>query len=288
MWGRRVQKFEKEYKFKETILPNLDFDAVLSCLKRAKFPNNESNPDYHAVFFHRYFETIKLIKSLNLKQDLRVLELAANPYGLTVLLKEFCFRDLTLANYGDSFSSNKLEFGEHFTLVEYSFDAERDAWPFENETFDLVLCCEMLEHLPLDPMNIFSESNRVLSPGGHLLVSTPNASCIQNVYKLLNFETLGLAPHFRSDYRHSNIYLRHNREYTPKVLEHMFASSGFEKVQYSTSNSYPLNDYGSEFSQEVLSIFDHSNLRGDTLNFVGKKISKVLNRYPQEHDLYLK
>lgn len=46
------------------------------------------------------------------------------------------------------------------------------AMPFANSSFDFVLCTEVLEHLP-EPALAFSEMNRVLTKGGHLVVSTP-------------------------------------------------------------------------------------------------------------------
>ena len=47
-------------------------------------------------------------------------------------------------------------------------------WPFADDSFDLVTGMEILEHLALDPYFFFSEAARVLKPGGHLLLTTPN------------------------------------------------------------------------------------------------------------------
>ena len=49
-----------------------------------------------------------------------------------------------------------------------------DALPFANATFDLVLALWVLEHLPA-PERVFAEVSRVLRPGGHSVVLTPNA-----------------------------------------------------------------------------------------------------------------
>ena len=45
--------------------------------------------------------------------------------------------------------------------------------PFPNASFDVVLSTEVIEHLP-DPAAAVKEFARVLTPGGHLVLSTPN------------------------------------------------------------------------------------------------------------------
>jgi len=45
--------------------------------------------------------------------------------------------------------------------------------PFADGTFDIVYSSEVIEHTP-DPLAVLPELNRVLKPGGHLVLSTPN------------------------------------------------------------------------------------------------------------------
>jgi ubiquinone/menaquinone biosynthesis C-methylase UbiE len=45
--------------------------------------------------------------------------------------------------------------------------------PFPDSTFDCVVCCEVVEHVPHDPSPI-GELVRVLRPGGRLVLSTPD------------------------------------------------------------------------------------------------------------------
>lgn len=52
--------------------------------------------------------------------------------------------------------------------------ASATALPFEDESFDIVLCCETVEHLPADAREpAFSEMFRVLRPGGRMVVTFP-------------------------------------------------------------------------------------------------------------------
>lgn len=49
------------------------------------------------------------------------------------------------------------------------------AIPVEDGSFDAVMCTEVLEHVP-DPVAALKELNRVLKPGGYLLITAPFAS----------------------------------------------------------------------------------------------------------------
>ena len=66
------------------------------------------------------------------------------------------------------------ETGEIFECDVDHFDAEQDVVPYADATFDTVLCCELIEHLFEDPMHMMREINRILKPGGHLVLTTPN------------------------------------------------------------------------------------------------------------------
>ncbi len=63
--------------------------------------------------------------------------------------------------------------------------------PFDAESFDLVLCGEVIEHV-FDPDQLLDEIHRILLPGGFLLLSTPNLAAWYNRVLLL----LGVQPIF--------------------------------------------------------------------------------------------
>ncbi|MBI4816672.1 MAG: class I SAM-dependent methyltransferase [Deltaproteobacteria bacterium] len=54
--------------------------------------------------------------------------------------------------------------------ADLEFDGDR--LPLEDESYDTVLCTQVLEHVP-DPRHWFGELVRVLRPGGRLIVTTP-------------------------------------------------------------------------------------------------------------------
>ena len=69
--------------------------------------------------------------------------------------------------------------GERFECEIDLFDAEKDPFPYPDEHFSTVLCCELIEHLAEDPMHMMAEINRILRPGGHLVLTTPNIASLR-------------------------------------------------------------------------------------------------------------
>ena len=61
------------------------------------------------------------------------------------------------------------------------FDAEKDRFPYADGYFSTVLCCELVEHLTEDPMHMMAEINRILRPGGHLVLTTPNIGSLRAI-----------------------------------------------------------------------------------------------------------
>lgn len=112
------------------------------------------------------------------------------------------------------------------------FDVERDRYPHEDTSFDVVLCLQVLEHLAVDPMAMMSEVNRVLKPGGTFVLSTPNAVRHSNVVKMILGEhPLGWTPYNGYDGN------RHNREYTPFEIDQLFRAAGFAPSEVTTFGS---------------------------------------------------
>ena len=77
------------------------------------------------------------------------------------------------------------ESGETFECTMDLFDAEKDRFPYADEHFSTVLCCELLEHLAADPMHMMMEINRILKTGGHLVLTTPNIASLRAVAGIL-------------------------------------------------------------------------------------------------------
>jgi SAM-dependent methyltransferase len=53
-------------------------------------------------------------------------------------------------------------------------EADAAKLPFSDSSFDVMICRELIEHVP-DEQAVYSEIKRVITPHGYLLITTPNA-----------------------------------------------------------------------------------------------------------------
>jgi SAM-dependent methyltransferase len=119
-------------------------------------------------------------------------------------------------------------------------NVEADAIPYPDESFDAVVCCQVLEHFSHSPLPAVREMKRVLRPGGVLEVDVPNVASFRNRVRLLRGKhiTYDYAEHYLHAtpilYKGMSYYpLRHNREFTKGELELLLQSSGFQKYEVS-------------------------------------------------------
>lgn len=172
--------------------------------------------------------------------------------------------------------------GESFSCAIDLFDAEKDPFPYPDNHFDTVLCCELLEHLPSDPMFLMGEINRVLKPGGHLVLTTPNIASFRALRAILDGYHPGFFPaYIRPSQPGEEVEARHNREYTPREMHHLFTDAGFRVTLLETGEFRDVPRPEELWIRHLLERYQLPvNLRGDGIYIVGQKSGPVLKRYP--------
>ncbi|MDQ6698796.1 MAG: glycosyltransferase, partial [Acidobacteriota bacterium] len=118
--------------------------------------------------------------------------------------------------------------GETFACDIDIFDAESDRFPYDDASFNTVLCCELIEHLFKDPMHLMAEVNRILKPGGHLVLTTPNIASERGIAAILQGYHPGFFHAYIKPSASGETDARHNREYTPGEIHRLLTTSGFE------------------------------------------------------------
>jgi SAM-dependent methyltransferase len=212
----------------------------------------------------------------------RVLELGCY-LQITPFLARFCgYREVRGAYFGPPGRTDhkRIEFPDGVFECDVDlFDAERDRFPYEDASFDLVIAGEILEHMLYDPMHLLVESRRVLVEGGRLLITTPNVGSITSVAKTLDGRD---NPQIFFLYKRpgSEPEIGHMREYTAHELGEIVKAAGFEVQTLFTT-------FIAEFASHLPLLallrehgYDTENRGEQTWCLAVKRESLPVDRYP--------
>ncbi|HAM70809.1 MAG TPA: hypothetical protein DCM86_04115 [Verrucomicrobiales bacterium] len=96
-------------------------------------------------------------------------------------------------------------------------DLSSDTLDIPSQSIDLVFCGQTIEHV-IDTDWLLCELNRVLRPGGSLVVTTPNVRSLHTLARLLMNES----PAFGAKYRSGHV-----RDWTTRLLRRAIENNGF-------------------------------------------------------------
>ena len=218
-----------------------DLRAMVTSIQVEDGPVDELR-NYANDDFRRFVYTLGLVPE---KPGIKLLELGANPYFTTTLIHKFRNAELHLANFFGSDAEESTQkvtihqTGETISYKYQQFNIEEDAFPYPDETFDVVLFCEIIEHLLSDPVHALIEIRRVLKPGGTLILTTPNVARLENVVKMFAGQNI------YDPYSGYGPYGRHNREYTQSDLFNLLSSNGFRVDSMFTADVKPNQEIAS-------------------------------------------
>jgi len=171
----------------------------------------------------------------------KALELGSPPFHITLMLQRFRNYDLSLTGFAADGrpeieqTLESPEYGETYTFRCTCFDAEKERFPYDDNTFDLVTWCEVIEHLTENPVHTLAEIHRVLKPGGALVLSTPNASRADSIANFLAGRNIYDPYHLGAPLKGS----RHSREYTYSELKELLEGCGYEIDRIQDIDIYP-------------------------------------------------
>lgn len=189
----------------------------------------ERKPEYFALHRTRY---IALLQALTVPPGSRVLEIGCNPGQFTELLVRAGFR----VDGVDLHPEHRAELWHALGVEVRRCNLEFDPLPYASDTFDAAVFSEVMEHLPGSPLPALQEIQRVLVPGGLLVLSTPNARSLRTrlalAVRLLAWRSLEGKDEFRHRMllRGEDRYTVHHRLYTAEEVRWLLETAGFVRV----------------------------------------------------------
>lgn len=195
---------------------------------------------------------LKLIKN---SEPSKMIDLGCGYGGLTTYVARYLNVDNV---YGIDIDRERLDKAQSKGINTYEIDLNKDALPFANGYFDLVVSFGALEHLMYFD-NFFSESLRILSFGGHIVLAMPNlASYINRIALLLGYQPRdvevsqeffqGTLPFYPSG------FLGHVHSATLRTIKQMMEYYGFHVIKVKPSSPYQAN----KLVKVMDKIFSHS------------------------------
>lgn len=194
--------------------------------KLSSLDYNEPMPEVNdlmlRVWSEHYRHIVRLIPD-TIKGG-NVLEIGIGYGVLAVLLREVYFCSVVATEHpsrGYLRSSEFMQFmnKKGINIVEHEL---HQPLPFKDSTFDMVSCCDVVEHLPQSTLeHSLQEITRVLKPEGCLILSTPNLARFPNRLRFL----LGYGINPPLNPRKVGDTYDHIREFTSDEIREMLQSS---------------------------------------------------------------
>ncbi len=127
-------------------------------------------------------------------------------------------------------------------ITTFSVDIERERLPFDNESVDVIIINQVLEHVK-DIFWIMNEITRVLAVQGRLIIGVPNLASLHNRLLLC----AGIQPTC------IQTNSAHVRGYTRKSIEKLLNiwPNGYELVSFRGSNFYPFPPLVANFLSKI-------------------------------------
>ncbi len=186
-----------------------------------KLLKNQAKDKEEHVYIGRHSLRYKSIwRSLEELDFISVLDIGCGRGHFGLLLKSFG------KNYVGVDIPNPVKICVERGLEAYAVDVEKEKLPFKSNSFDMVLCLEVIEHFNNTDF-LLSEIRRVIKNKGFLVISTPNAYVPSWRIRELIFcnnkvrELITGSNRIGDDYKHDRLF---NRIELIKIFE----NSGFE------------------------------------------------------------
>lgn len=192
-----------------------------------------SLPDWTQNFVQNH--TSRIAHDLDLLRPLlqpgkRILDVGAAPYLLSGGLKTL----------GHDVIGLDLDPKRHAMAIELlglevlACNIETEPWPLESDCFDIIVFNELFEHLRINPIHTMREALRVLAPGGHLTLSTPNLRSLEGLLAFLTEDrAMSGGGSIYEEYSKLEAlgHMGHVREYTLTEVADFMHKVGFRLVQ---------------------------------------------------------
>ena len=218
--------------------------------------------EYYRQFKDRYWNTLKYVSECLRPEQTRLLDVGSGQFAL--LAKHLYGAQAEVVDIDSRYTRVLSDNGIPFRRADLSREPI-DAHP----PYDVVVLAEVIEHVPTPPYVVFESIQRSLSPGGFLVVTTPNLYRLRNLVRMATGRPI--FDHFRVPEQDGP--LGHFLEYSQEQMEWHVERAGFrihrsELTQLSLGGATSLT----RFARRTLApVFAARPLWRDNIVMIGQK-----------------
>jgi SAM-dependent methyltransferase len=191
-------------------IKNMDFDTLYKKILKV----SGTSYDYHVRIKPRMIYTLEKISPL-IQSGSTIVEIGIGP--MAALIKVLKEAEVIGVDHVD----DQAALCRNFNIELRICDLQVDALPLDDNSVDMILLLQVIEHLCVYPKHVLDKIYSKLKPGGYLVISTVNFVRISNRIRVL----LGKNPltHFEPSEDGRN----HIHEFVPEELANYMRKSGF-------------------------------------------------------------
>lgn len=280
-------------------MTNLDaiaVEAVDAAISELKSFHLLADPNMDAGFHETYVESHRAEYERTVCDVLRHRPLSCSPIEVLEIGAFFGVVCIALASLG--YTVTAADVPEYIDLPE---QAERYArfgiktkgvrledfiLPFDDEQFDVIIMCEVFEHLNFNPLPLLKEINRIGKPGSIFYLAMPNATSIYHRIAMYNGHAGGVqvSEFFEQlDPANSLIANGHWREYTAMETRQLLEPLGYrilDQYYFSVGDRRPSRSFKGRVFRLFLKCWPHFKENQTTIA-VREKRTELLFDIPQ-------
>jgi len=181
--------------------------------------------EYHARRFYITYKTC--IKYL--KKGERVLSIGAGSGTVEKMLTAWGV-EVTVVDFESAIEKYSMYFN-YLGIKTCIANLIKDKLDLPENYFDMILCSEVVEHIPLAPQEQLQNVNRHLKMGGRVIITTPNLGSIIHIVKLLFMKPIFEVPEKTFGEVNFENQAVHRREYLPSEIIYSYNKLGLEHIQ---------------------------------------------------------
>ena len=213
----------------------------------------------------------RLIKTLKMIEGKDVLDVGCAGGGLALQIAHRSFNVHAIDILEESIKIAK-EFSNRPNITYEVRDVLKQTFP--PDSFDCITFLETIEHVE-NPAVYLREFYRILRPSGHIVLSTPNATSLKNMFYALSYrkkeKRLKVVKEISSELKKTGTQLEHIYNWDFPTLVRLLDRCGFELVDHTFARSGPI--VVPFFTRKIVIIKPHSKILD---NFESLKTTHIM------------